>query len=272
LPRRFVSTLPWNENITKLASGSARMLERDVDTDCVASRAWFTDNIEGHLLNCWKGDPEPSRQNAIKDFRHSCRMLLSSAEENELFFTARRIRGEIFFARHWLLVEGPCEYLLLHALGQAFEWPLDQHGIAVIDFQNNGNASIYPALADAFGIPWHMVTDGDDESKKFRAQILKRGFNESDLIGHFDTLQPPNELEDQLLVDGHEHLLRDLLAEIGCANARNCKIEEFRGKLSNSKTGYMSLLAPKVAADSALAKKMPTKFVELVLKLKDGTL
>ena len=57
-------------------------------------------------------------------------------------------------------------------------------------FQQSGNAGIYPALAEAFGIPWDMIVDGDDESKKFRKQIISRGFNEADLDGRFNTLPP----------------------------------------------------------------------------------
>jgi putative ATP-dependent endonuclease of OLD family len=116
-----------------------------------------------------------SMQEKMNSFRHSCRVLISDTEEAELSFLGRRIRGEIFFAREWILVEGVSEFLLLQAIGKALGYDLDQHGISVIDFQNNGNAGIYSALADGFGIPWQMATDGDSESDKFHAQLFKRG-------------------------------------------------------------------------------------------------
>ena len=50
-----------------------------------------------------------------------------------------------------------------------------------------------------------MIVDGDGEAAKFRQQILNRGFDEDDLIGHFMTLPPPNDLEDQLIADGHSN-------------------------------------------------------------------
>lgn len=78
---------------------------------------------------------------------------MTAQEEHELSFIGRRIRGEIFFARRWILIEGQSEYVLLHAIGRALDYPLDRHGAAVIDFQNNGDADIYPALATSFGIP-----------------------------------------------------------------------------------------------------------------------
>jgi hypothetical protein len=67
-------------------------------------------------------------------------------------------------------------------------WPLDTHGVAVIDFTQSGSAAVYPALAEAFGIPWHMVVDGDAESTKFRQHILDRGFEQAEIAGQFATL------------------------------------------------------------------------------------
>jgi putative ATP-dependent endonuclease of OLD family len=224
------------------------------------------------LLKCYRGDPDLARRSAaIRALRHACRILPSSDDEEELGFHGRRVRGEIFFARRWILVEGVTEYLLVHALGEALGWPLDAHGAAVIDFQQSGSAGIYPALAEAFGIPWHMIVDGDDEAIKFQRQILDRGFELAELVGRFSTLLPPNDLEDQLIADGHEEILRQILAEIGGQSALTCPFEEFRSRLKNKKTGYMGVLSLRVAADPALAARMPEPFVTLVTSLRDNT-
>jgi putative ATP-dependent endonuclease of the OLD family len=170
------------------------------------------------------------------------------------------------------LVEGVTEYLLAYALGRAFECPLDTHGVAVIDFTQSGSAAVYPALAEAFGIPWHMIVDGDPESVKFRQHILDRGFTEADLAAHFETLPSPNNLEDQLLADGHETMLREMLATVGGRTALTCSIEEFTARLKNKKTAYMNVLAPRIAADPALAARMPAPFVNLITRLREGVL
>jgi putative ATP-dependent endonuclease of OLD family len=189
-------------------------------------------------------------------------------DEEELGFHGRRVRGEIFFARRWILVEGVTEHLLVHALGRALGWNLDSHGVSVIDFQQSGSAGIYPALAEAFGIPWHMIVDGDGESAKFKQQILSRGFIEADLSGRFFTLPAPQDLEDSLLADGHEEMLREILAGISGRSALTCPLDEFRARLKNRKTGYMSVLAPRVASDPALAVRMPAPFVGLINTLR----
>jgi putative ATP-dependent endonuclease of the OLD family len=272
LPRHIVSDLPWNAALNGFVNGAGgRIFFKDALTNRVAARCWFDRDMAGRLLRCYRSDPElPDRTEAVRRLRHVCRILPSTEDEEELGVHGRRVRGEIFFARRWILVEGVTEYLLVHALGRALCWPLDTHGVAVIDFQQSGSAGIYPALAQAFGIPWQMIVDGDGEAAKFRQQILNRGFDEDDLVGHFMTLPPPNDLEDQLIADGHEPMLRQILADISGASASTCPPDEFRARLKNRKTGYMGVLSLRVAADPALAQRMPEAFLTLVTNLRDG--
>jgi putative ATP-dependent endonuclease of the OLD family len=272
LPRHIISDLPWNAALDGFTAGApGRTFFREPLSNRVAAQCWFGIHLATRLLRCYRGDPNlPQRTEAVRRLRHTCRILPSTEDEEELGFHCRRVRGEIFFGRRWILVEGVTEYLLVHALGRALGWPLDTHGVAVIDFQQSGNAGIYPALAQAFGIPWHMIVDGDAEAAKFRQQILGRGFNEDDLIGRFTTLPPPNDLEDQLIADGHELMLRQILADIGPATALTCPMDEFRARLKNRKTGYMGLLSLRVAGDEALARRMPAPFVTLISNLRDG--
>ena len=270
LPSEIVSDLPWNDSVEGfLRGGAGRIFFRDEQSSCIAARCWFDEAMADRLKNCFRADPDRVARNAeVENLRYACRLLPSAEEEEELGFHGRRVRGEIFFARRWILVEGVTEYLLLHALGRALDWPLDTHGVAVIDFQQSGNAGIYPALAASFEIPWHMIVDGDEEADRFRQQILDRGFQEDDLANRFTTLTAPNDLEDQLLADGHEPMLREILAKIGGSSALDCSADEFRARLKNKKTGYMGALAIRVANDVSLAQRMPAPFLDLVTELK----
>ena len=58
-----------------------------------------------------------------------------------------------------------------------------------------------------------MVTDGDEAAAGFKRQILNRGFTDADLVDQLTTLAPLHDLEDQLIADGHEALLRKALSE-----------------------------------------------------------
>lgn len=274
LPRKIISDLPWTIEVEKLVTGRRwTQFAKDSVTGNIVATENFDESTANEISDCWKTNPLAAQfKSKVDNFRHDCRVLVSANDEKELSFLGRRIRGEIFFARHWIMVEGVSEYLLLKALGQVYDYDLDQHGIAVVDFQNNGNAGIYPTLAEAFKIPWYMITDGDTESQKFKIQLIKRGFNSTDLSNHFDSLPSPNDLEDQLIADGHEALLRKIMEEISGTHIAALPIAEFKKCLKNKKTAYMILLAQKVVADIALAAKMPNIFITLVDNLKNNRL
>jgi len=274
IPSQIISSLTWTPAVEGIVRGAAAaaVFLRD-PSGRVAARSWFDARMEDALNRCYRADADAATKAVgVSTFRRECRILPSSRDEEELAFHGRRVRGDIFFARRWILVEGVCEYMLIHALGRALGWDVDTHGVSVIDFQQSGSAGIYPALATAFGVPWHMIVDGDPQSASFRDKVTERGFNDDDLVGRFATLPPPNKLEDQLLADGHEQLLREILAEAGLRTARTCGAEEFRGQLANWKTTYMSGLARRIVGDAALAARMPAPFVNLITSLRDGRL
>ena len=266
LPRYIRTELPWNDRLESVAADDgSRVFFRD-SSDKVEVQSWFDKKNEKKLRRCYRNDPDQAQRiQAIHGLRHQCRILLTTEDEQMLGFHGRRVRGEIFFARQWILVEGLTEYLLLHALGKAMGWPLDAHGVAVVDVQQcGGDAGRFLALAAAFDIPWKMIVDGDQGGENLKSQILKRGFSEDDLVEHFTRLPPGEDLENQLAVGGHDQLLRELLQEIGVQVAANCANDELAQKLRDNKVGYMGILASRVADDRALAQRMPAQFVDLI--------
>jgi len=270
IKRKIESDLPWTAEVENFATNkSLSHFAKNEKTNNIDVLCSFKESIADDLAKCWRGTANSAEMKTkVESLRNASRILISPEDESNLSFLGRRVRGEIFFARRWIMVEGVAEYLLLKALGEIQGHNLDQHGVAVIDFQNNGNAGIYPALAEALEMPWCMITDGDAESKQFKTQLTKRGFSDTDLTEHFYTLPAPNSLEDQLLVDGHEQLLREILRDIGVSDAMTCSVDDFKKRLKNKKTAYMSRLAPMVANDATLASKMPKVFVTLINGLK----
>ena len=53
--------------------------------------------------------------------------------------------------------------------------PLDQYGVTVIDYQNNGSPGIFVTLSRNYQIPCIMLTDSDNQGKNHVKQVVDRG-------------------------------------------------------------------------------------------------
>src|SRR3546814_10730057 len=118
---------------------------------------------------------------ALRAMREASRLFITEEEISKLESWAKRIRGEIFFASKWLLCEGQAEYAILGAVADKLGCPLDAHGIAVIDYQNNGSPGAFAALARALNYPWAMICDGDQGGNDHIDQLRSHNFTEAEI-------------------------------------------------------------------------------------------
>ena len=124
---------------------------------------------------------QPEVHDGLKSLYQQSQLYLSDNDLAELDTYAKRIRGEVLFARAWLLCEGQSEYLLLRYFAELMGTSFDQAGITVIDFQNNGSAGAFVGLARAFEVPWMMVCDNDDEGQQFIKQLKNRHLTDQEI-------------------------------------------------------------------------------------------
>lgn len=95
---------------------------------------------------------------------------LNQDEKDKFDFHVRRVRGELLFARCWLLVEGETEEILIAAAARAMGMDLDRVGVRIVKFTTAGPAP-FVKTARAFGIRWFMVVDDDDAGVKYRRSV-----------------------------------------------------------------------------------------------------
>ncbi len=179
------------------------------------------------------------------------------------------MRGEIFFAERWI-VEGQADYLILHALAQTMDYNLDQHGVAVIDAQNNGNPATFAALARALDIPWLAVFDGDEAGQGFVQAIAKRGFSEEELKKRCRK-HPAGDLEAQLVADGLGPELREVLAALDIQDTDRLNNKDLVERLRKRKTAYAAEFATRVRRDADLAQPAPEAFRAAIEQLRGLT-
>lgn len=96
--------------------------------------------------------------------------VLNEKEERAIAYTIRSHRGSLLFARCWLLVEGQSEFWFLPEAARSLSIDFELDAIACIEFSPvGGKLTPLVKLANALGIEWHLLADGDGEGSKYVA-------------------------------------------------------------------------------------------------------
>lgn len=268
LPPSFSATVPPAAALDMVVTNSGGLLSYERASQTLTVSGKLEQTLYRDLLTCYGTHPDRAViQGVLRQLRNKSHVYMSDEELRSLETFARRIRGEIFFARRWMIVEGQAEYLLVHGLGQGLGYDLDEHGVSVIDAQNNGSPDTFAALARALGIPWCAVFDGDVAGFGYVGNIAARDFDIASVAQRCKTL-PAGTLEQQLLVDGLEVDLRQILQALGHADALTMDWTALEKCLDKHKTRYAAELGKRIAADPVLAQRMPQAFRDSIASLR----
>jgi putative ATP-dependent endonuclease of OLD family len=155
LPAEFSVQIPKSPEFDKwLQAHSGKYSYSDSREELRVKGAVLEDECRD-MMTCFT---EPATRGAIhaalRELQSKSAVYLSDGELESLQVFVRRMRGEILFARCWILCEGPSEYPLLHQFAEMLGTPLDAHCVAVIDYQNSGSPEAFASLARALGFPW----------------------------------------------------------------------------------------------------------------------
>jgi putative ATP-dependent endonuclease of OLD family len=100
---------------------------------------------------------------------------LDADDTRKMALHVRATRGELLFARSWLLVEGATEVWLFEGIADVLGMDLEREGVRIVQY-----AQVMPdpfiRLADDLGIGWFVISDGDpggQEKTKGVAGLLK---------------------------------------------------------------------------------------------------
>ena len=268
LPRQFRAPVPHVPQVDAIIAASGGLITYDRGLGELVLSGTLPQNEYRNLLVAYGGRPDTQAIHAaLRKASDASQEFISDAELEQLETFARRIRGEIFFARRWLLVEGQSDYHLVHGIATGLGYDLDENGVAVIDFQNNGSPEIFAVLARALGYPWLAVVDGDAAGLDYIASIAARNFSDAEITRRTFSL-PAGYLEQQLVADGLQDELKAILISLGNAEAADFDDEALIAALKKDKSGYAAVLAKQCAENVALAQRMPTPFRTAILTLR----
>ncbi len=130
---------------------------------------------------------------------------LAPDEVRRFSYHVRERRGGSMFARAWLLVEGETERWLMPELAVLCGYSLPAEGIECIEFAQSG---IEPLIktADALGIEWHLVADGDSSGRGY-AHTVRAMLNNRSERDHL-TLFRARDIEEFLFNAGYASVYR----------------------------------------------------------------
>ena len=260
LPASFSASVPVLDGLSTVVKRSNGRLSYDPVSETLTVTGPLDEDTYCDLLTCCgQHERRAELESTLKDLWDRSALHISDDALQSLETHARRMRGEIFFAERWLIVEGQTDYLLVHALARALDYDLDQHGVAVIDAQNNGNPATFAALARALAIPWLAVFDGDNAGRKYVEAIRRRGFNDDDITKRCRH-HSAGDLEAQLVADGLGPVLRDILTGMNVPGAQKLADDALKEHLRDDKIACAAALAARVQADPNLARRMLAAF------------
>ena len=266
LSRSYSATVPAYIRLDHVVSQSAGRLSYDKSSKALTVRGkLMRQDYRALLESCGTHDDRTEIERTLGNLLDRSSRHVTDDELAALETFARRMRGEIFFAERWLIVEGQADFLIVHALAHAMDYDFDQHGVAVIDAQNNGNPTTFAALARALKIPWLAVFDGDSQGKNYVERIRSRGFSDDD-VNRCRT-HPDGDLEAQLVSDGLGPELREILSQLGVPYADDIKDAQLLTHLRDKKTDYAASLATRFRTDASLTARAPEAFRGAIKRL-----
>lgn len=195
IPQLVLAHVPHNAALAAAIAKLPDALAWNASQGAIVCTKTLTEDQYRDLIRCYTDAEREPHHAALKAMREASRCFITEEEISKLESWAKRIRGEIFFASKWLLCEGQAEYAILGAVAHKLGCPLDAHGIAVIDYQNNGSPGAFAALARALDYPWSMICDGDQGGNDHIEQLRSHNFTDAEIADRVTQLPAGVDLE-----------------------------------------------------------------------------
>ena len=173
--------------------------------------------------------------------------LLSKEETRKFNYHIRRSRGELLFARCWLLVEGETESWIYPAAALALGLRLHRDGVRVVEYSQS-DVGLLAKVANSLGIPWLCVIDDDSG----RVQYEQRVKDNLGVASEADRLRLPyRNIETCLLENGYDgiyqqHMPTQNLAKVTKQPGDDGYWAEFASHLGRIKTRAAAEVAVKM--------------------------
>ena len=106
VPDTVSVTLPTNNALTAFIGKYVDQFCYDPQRSLLSTKKPINEKLCRNILRCYTTAENREHHLAIRDFQERSYALLEAKDLEDLEDWARRIRGEVFFSRFWILVSG----------------------------------------------------------------------------------------------------------------------------------------------------------------------
>jgi putative ATP-dependent endonuclease of OLD family len=133
---------------------------------------------------------------------------LTESQARHFRFHIRQARGELLFAKGWLLVEGESEVTLLPEIARILGINLERAGVRCVPFRQ-ADIGLYLTLADGVGINWLTLTDNDQQGQSTIQKVRDKLNGRSEM--RMLHVMPEDDLEQHLCMNEFGDIYENLL-------------------------------------------------------------
>ena len=266
----FRARMERNSELDRLLTINHEIWSYDEHPGELVIKGAVTDDQRTALLACYSsGDEMKHNHPAVHQLHEDSNTYMSENELALLQDSAKRIRGEIFFARKWLLVEGQSDYIFMAAAAELLDYSFDSNGVSIIDSQNCGSPGGFAALARAFGFPWAALFDGDGGGNDCVRNIKKQGFGKNFMTKAVLQFPAKTDLEAALVGSLPQAVTDTILVELKKYDGKSAisnkrRIELFR----NHKILVATKVGEQIRSGKVAESDLPKEVVSVVNFLK----
>lgn len=157
--------------------------------------------LSPQLIPCLKGC---CKEDGMDEYIAKTLYIFTKEELYDLNIYVQRTRGEILFARKWILYEGQTEDVIIQYCAEILGYNMEQYGISGICYRTNGSAGAFVKLAKILGIDWVVLGDKDKQGASTISEIKKCGYTEEE-ISKKVILTHEKDIENEFVKNGFLH-------------------------------------------------------------------
>ena len=263
-------TLRANDALAALAGKHTDQFSYDPQRRLLSTTKPVNEDLCRDILKCYTAPEDREHHPAIREFQARSYALLVDEDLENLEDWARRIRGEVFFSRFWILCEGQSDVFLLAALFDALAFRLDTQGVSLIDYQNNGSPRAFACLARTFGFPWALLADGDEHGRNTLASLKNAGFSEQELDARAVQLPDDADLEAYVVGSRWRPVALSVAKEFEASLADDLNDAALAETLRTHKPLWARRLGDRLRQTPPSVDDLPDAFARLVTILLDN--